>query len=84
MHSSGLSKDEKRDASTAKPDDPLTGFYTEPEAARLLRKSVRTIARLRAKRVLPFTSVGRTVYISPEHMQQMLAASEVKLARRRG
>ena len=83
-HNGGPPLDDERDRRVPDPNDPLSGYYTEAQAARILRKSTRTIARLRAKRKLPYTVVGRTIYISPEHMQQMLAASEVKLARRRG
>jgi hypothetical protein len=55
----------------------LKGYYTEAEVARLLRKSPRTVARLRAQRKLAFTVIGKTVYVSPDHVQEMLHKNQV-------
>jgi hypothetical protein len=79
VRSTGLSDDERHDTLKS---DPLAGYYTEAEVARLLRKSPRTIARMRARRELPFTVIGKTPYVSPNHVQQMLRGNEI--GRRRG
>ena len=80
IQSTGLSDHERTGAH--KPD-PLADYYTEAEAARALKKSKRQIARYRAKRQLAYTVVGKTIYISPEHVRAMLHKNEVGPIRRR-
>jgi hypothetical protein len=73
-----LSDDEK-----AATPDPLAGYFTDEQLAKLLHRSPRTLARWRAQRRLPFVLLGKTPLSSREHVAQMLRASEVR-ARRQG
>ena len=77
-----MSLQDEKQAGSTKPD-PLATYYNDDDLSHIFQRTKRTIARWRAMRKLPFTTVGKTPLSSPEHVQQMLRANEVGPIRRR-
>jgi hypothetical protein len=74
--------DDEKQSGTLKPD-LLAEYYTEPELAHVLKKSPRTIQRMRQMRKLPFTFIGKTPIYPINGVRAALHASEVGPIRRR-
>jgi excisionase family DNA binding protein len=51
-------------------------LVTEPELARLLRVSIRTLKRLRQHRVIPFLKIGGTVRYSRQKLMKELSVEK--------
>jgi hypothetical protein len=63
----------------------LAGHWDEPELARQVKRSERTVKRWRKKREgPPYTFVGKTPYYNIESIRAWLRSREVRPVRERG